>query len=87
MRIGNVILDTDNMTYEEVDILVNELRDIRKRKSEARASKRRLNNAVIESQEHGFRYINRYTGEIFNANDWWVYDEVQDCTHGEEVER
>ena len=53
MRIGNVILDTDNMTYEEVDILVKELRDIRKRKGEARDCKLRLNNAVIESREHG----------------------------------
>ena len=50
MRIGNVILDTDNMTYEEVDILVKELRDIRKRKGEARDCKLRLNNAVIESR-------------------------------------
>ena len=32
MRIGKVILDTDNMTYEEVDQLVQELREIRKRK-------------------------------------------------------
>lgn len=87
MRIGNVILDTDNMTYEEVDILVKELRDIRKRKGEARDCKWRMKNAVEKSQEEGFRYINRYTGEIFNPNDWWVYDEEQKCTHSEEVEK
>ena len=87
MRIGNVIIDTDNMSYDEVDILVKELRDIRKRKGEARDCKIRLNNAVMESREHGFRSVNRYTGEIFNAKDWWVYDEVQECTHGDEVEK
>ena len=87
MRIGNVILDTDNMTYSEVDQLVQELRAIRKRKSEARDCKVRMNNAVVESQEHGFRYINRYTGEIFNADDWWVYDEEQNRMHGDEVEK
>ena len=72
MRIGNVILDTDNMTYSEVDQLVKELREIRKRKGEARECKIRLNAAVVESRDNGFRYINRYTGEIFNANDWQV---------------
>ena len=86
MRIGNVIIDTDNMSYDEVDVLVKELREIRKRKGEARSCKTRLNNAVTVSQDNGFRYINRYTGEVFNANDWWVYDEVQNCTHGDEVE-
>ena len=85
MRIGKVIIDTDNMTYEEVDQLVQELRVIRKRKGEARDCKWRLKNAVEESKDHGFRYINQYTGEIFNENDWWVYDEIQNCTHGEEV--
>jgi len=87
MRIGNVILDTDNMSYEDVDQLVQELREIRKRKGEARDCKFRMKNAVEESQEHGFRYINRYTGEIFDEKDWFVYDEVQKCTHGEEIEK
>lgn len=85
MRIGNVIIDTDNMSYDEVDVLVKELRDIRKRKGEARDCRTRMNNAVAKSQEQGFRYINRYTGEIFDANDWWIYDEEQNCTHGDEI--
>ncbi len=85
MRIGNVIIDTDNMSYDEVDVLVKELRDVRKRKGEARDCKTRMNNAVAKSLEQGFRYINRYTGKIFDANDWWVYDEEQNCTHGDEI--
>ena len=85
MRIGNVIIDTDTMSYDEVDVLVKELRDIRKRKGEARDCRTRMNNAVAKSQEQGFRYINRYTGEIFDANDWWIYDEEQNCTHGDEI--
>lgn len=87
MRIGNIILDTDNMTYEEVDILVKELRDIRKRKGEARDCMNRMKYAVEESSNHGFRYVNRYTGEIFNEKDWDVYDEVQECTHSDEVRK
>ena len=87
MRIGNVILDTDNMTYSEVDQLVQELRAIRKRKSEARACRHRMKDAVEQSKEYGFRYVNQYTGEIFNADDWWVYDEEQNRMHGDEVEK
>jgi hypothetical protein len=87
MRIGNVIIDTDNMTYNEVDQLVQELRAIRKRKSEASACRHRMKDAVEQSKEYGFRYVNRYTGEIFNADDWWVYDEEQNRIHGDEVEK
>lgn len=86
MRIGKVILDTDNMTYEEVDQLVQELREIRKRKGEARECKTRMKNMVEVSFDHGFRYVNRYTGELFNADEWFVYDEVNHCTHGEEID-
>ena len=85
MRIGKVILDTDNMTYEEVDQLVQELREIRKRKGEARECKTRMKNMVEVSFDNGFRYVNRYTGELFNADEWFVYDEVNNCTHGEEI--
>lgn len=87
MRIGKVILDTDNMTLSEINQIMGELREIRKRKEQARDCKIRMTNAVEESGERGFRYINRYTGELFNANDWWVYDEAQDCVHSEEVEK
>lgn len=87
MRIGNVILDTDNMTLSEINQLVNELREIRKRKEQAHDCKLRMKNAVEESKDRGFRYINRYTGAIFNADDWCVYDEAQDCTHSEEVDK
>lgn len=87
MRIGKVIIDTDNMALSEINQIMSELREIRKRKELAHDCKIRMTNAVEESAERGFRYINRYTGEIFNANDWWVYDEAQDCTHSEEVEK
>lgn len=34
MRIGNVIIDTDNMTADEVSTIIRELREIRSRKIE-----------------------------------------------------
>lgn len=86
MRIGKVILDTDNMTLSEINQIMSELREIRKRKEQAHECRVRMANAVEESKERGFRYVNRYTGEFFDATDWWVYDEAQDCTHSEEVD-
>lgn len=87
MRIGKVIIDTDNMTLTEINQLMSELREIRKRKDQAHDCRLRMKNAVEESQERGFRYVNRYTGELFNADDWWVYDEEQNLTHSEEVDK
>ena len=87
MRIGKVILDTDNMTLSEINQILGELREIRKRKEQAHDCKLRMKNAVEESKDRGFRYVSRYAGEIFDPNDWWVYDEAQDCIHSEEVEK
>lgn len=86
MRIGNVILDTENMSLTEINKLMRELRGVRDRKDKARDCKLRMRNAVEDSKANSFRYINRYTGEIFNPDDWWVYDEIQGYTHGEEVD-
>ena len=85
MRIGNVIIDTDNMTYDEVQAIMTELRGIRDRKGKARDCKIRLQNAIEVSKENGFTYCNQYTGEILKADDWDVYDEMHECIHGVEV--
>ena len=86
MRIGPIILDTENMTYSEVGHLVSEFRKIRERKAKARDSRVMLRHAVAQSKEHNLVYVNRYTGEIFNPEDWFVYDEFDKCTHGDEVD-
>lgn len=81
MIIGNVILDTDSMTYNEVDDLIQKLRDIRKRKGEARSCKESFDERISTAKELGFTYINVYTGEVLEAKDWIVFDENSHSTY------
>lgn len=75
MIIGNVILDTDGMTYGEVDDLIQKLREIRKRKGEARSCKENFDERIATAKELGFTYVNINTGEVLDADDWTVFDE------------
>ena len=87
MSIEQIILDINSMTTSEVNQAINALQKIRTRKKQAHTCKVRMSNVVEEIKEHGFRYVNRYTGQVFDINDWFVYDEVRHCTHGEEVDK
>ena len=75
MRIGRTIIDTDNMTTEELDIIIRELRGIRARKLKAEELKSRMVELIADAKENGFTYqlakqmyldnkeFNIYTGE------------------------
>lgn len=81
MRIGSVILDTDNMSVEDVNVLINQLKQVRARKSEARSYKQRLASMLEGMKEEGFTFCSQYTGEVLKAEDWLVYDEHEKCVH------
>lgn len=86
MRIGSVIIDTDNMRVEDVDVLIKELKQIRERKGEARGYKHRLGAMLENMQDDNFVFCNKHTGEVLNVNDWVVYDQIGECTHGTEID-
>ena len=86
MRIGSVIIDTDNMRIEDVDVLIKELKQIRERKGEARGYKHRLGAMLESMQDDNFTFCNKHTGEVLNVNDWVVYDQIGKCTHGTEID-
>ena len=87
MPITQITLDINSMTISEVNQAIHALRKIRTRKEQAHTCKVRLTNVAEAIKEYGFRYVNRYSGQVFDANDWFVYDEEQHCTHGEEVDQ
>jgi len=70
-------VDTNEMTYEEVDSLVQKLRAVRARKAELRS---RMNEfrAMITTMhnEESMTFVSKYTGEVLNPDEWEVYDEV-----------
>lgn len=75
MRIGNAIIDTDNMTPAELTPLIDELRKIRACKQEARAIGQNFGDMLNSVKSQGYRFTNRDTGEILNPSDWLVYCE------------
>ena len=74
MRIGRVIIDTDNMCAEELRILEREIRAIRKRREEAESFKARMNSLLEEAREAGFDFIDKDFGNVIRPVDVDLYD-------------
>ena len=74
MRIGRVIIDTDNMDIEEIDILIIEFKKIRNRKLYARRLNERMTELLNDAKEHGFLFSDKDFGQILEASDYTVYD-------------
>lgn len=76
MEIKNVIIDTSNMSIEEMDALIRKLKHLSDRKRKARARKQNLHAMIENMKDDNFVFCNRHTGEVFHADDWVVYDEL-----------
>lgn len=62
MRIGNIIIDTDNMTANEIDVLIKELRAVRARKHKAEELNARMAELLREAEENQFDFIDKDLG-------------------------
>lgn len=75
MRIGRTIIDTDNMSVEDMDVIIKELRAIRARKLKADELNNRMNELLAEAKENNFIFINDYTGQVLPQEYVKVIDE------------
>ena len=75
MRIGRTIIDTDNMSAEDLKVIINELRAIRARKLKAEELNSRMNELLAEAKENNFIFINDYTGQVLPQEYIKVIDE------------
>lgn len=75
MRIGRTIIDTDNMSVEDMDVIINELRAIRSRKRKAEELKNRMVELIADAKENGFTFIDKDFGQVWSGNDVELYDE------------
>jgi len=75
MRIGRMIIDTDNMSIEEMDIIIREMRAIRARKLKAEELKNRMLELIADAKENGFTFIDKDFGQVWTGNDVELYDE------------
>lgn len=81
MKIGNITIDTNEMSVEELDALIKEAKRIRSRKNGAREFYYGFEDLLSGAKDRGYALCSRYTGEVLKASDWVVYDEQERCEH------
>ena len=81
MWIKNKFIDLNELTLEEVNNALAELKVARARKSEARARKDNLRAMVENMKEEGLTFCSMRTGEVFDPDEWLVYDEQSGATY------
>ena len=75
MRIGRIMIDTDNMSIEEMEAIIREMRKIRARKLKAEELKNRMLELIADAKENGFTFIDKDFGQVWTGNDVELYDE------------
>ena len=75
MRIGRMMIDTDNLSIEDMDTIIKELRVIRARKLKAEELKTRMLELIADAKENGFTFIDKDFGQVWTSNDFTLYDE------------
>lgn len=75
MRIGRTVIDTDNMSIQDMDVIIKELRSIRARKLKAEELKNRMLELIADAKENGFTFIDKDFGQVWTGNDVELYDE------------
>lgn len=76
MQMRNFIIDTDDLSFEELDELIKRLKKARERRGEARARYQNLCAMVQNMRDDHFTFCSRHTGEVLNPKDWVVYDDL-----------
>ena len=85
MELTNVTLNTADMSYKEVDALIQGLRGVRARKKELHERVLTMQAMVSNMRDSEMAWVNKYTGEVFDPEDWQLYDETTHTFYSEEV--
>ena len=83
MKMRNLIMDTSDLSFEELDVLIGQLKKARERKGEARARYQNFSVMIENMKEDNLVFCSKHTGEILNPNDWVVYDNLTHCAYPE----
>ena len=79
MRIGKFVINTDDLTVEDLDSLIREAKRVRSRKNGAREFFCGFEDLLSGAKDRHYTLCSRYTGEVLKATDWVVYDEEEKC--------
>lgn len=75
MRIGRIIIETNEMSIDELDTIIRELRAVRARKIKAAELKNRMLELITDAKDNGFTFIDKDFGQVWTSNDVTLYDE------------
>ncbi len=78
MRIGRTVLDIENLSAEDLTEVIKEAKRLRTRKYEAEALKQSLESLCANAKENHQSICSKYTGEVFNPQDWVIFDDELD---------
>ena len=79
MRIGNTVLDLENLTENDLTEVIKEAKRLRSRKADSRNLHEGFVAMLEGAKERKFSLCSKYTGEVLKADDWVVYDEEDQC--------
>ena len=68
-------IDTDNMSAEDMNVIIKTLRTIHTRKLKAEELNNRMDELLAEAKENNFIFINDYTGQVLPQEYIKVIDE------------
>lgn len=74
MRIGRTIIDTDNMTADELTTIIHELREIRSRKLKAETLMNGIKELIAEARSEGFEFVDKDFGNCIRADELELWD-------------
>lgn len=75
MRIGKFVIDTDDMTVDELTTIIVEFRKIRTRKMRKEELQEKMNSLISEAQQDGFLFIDNTCGFVREPDDFDIMDE------------
>lgn len=74
MRIGRTIIDLDSLTTEDLTMIIDEARHIRKRRELIEEYKFRMHVLLTEAKEAGLDFIDKDFGNVIRPEDLELYD-------------
>lgn len=75
MKPRRTVIDTDDMTVDELTTIIVEFRKIRARKMRKEELQEKMNSLISEAQEDGFLFIDNTCGFVREPNDFDIMDE------------
>ena len=77
VRIGATILDTDSLSAEDIDVIVEDLKQVAARKRKKDWLLKRFTDLIATARNEGFDFVEKDFGNVLTSIDWDIYDHRQ----------